>query len=275
MRESQSKSPQKPPLKSETKPGKQATVNGGTFKRSARSALNRVAIFVVGTLFGAAVLGYYLFISQEEKIDLQPYVVVPKRAAPAPVTPPAPDTQPAVPAPPSAPAPGTPAEPVPPVSTAPATDESPAIALAAPPSTLMIPVANITANQLSDTYSQSRGAGQPHEAIDIMAPRGTKVLAAADGRVVKLFNSVPGGVTLYQFDSTDTYAYYYAHLDSYAPGMVEGRQLKRGELIGYVGSSGNASPAAPHLHFAVFQLGPEKRWWEGKAINPYPLLAGK
>ena len=105
-----------------------------------------------------------------------------------------------------------------------------------------------------------------------MAPTGTPVIAVSDGKVVKLFKSVPGGLTVYQFDPTEKFAYYYAHLDRYASGVVEGRELKRGDPVGYVGHSGNASPAAPHLHFAIFVLGPEKRWWEGTAINPYPLL---
>jgi murein DD-endopeptidase MepM/ murein hydrolase activator NlpD len=250
-------------------------------KRSSRSTLKRMASFFFGAVFGVAIVGYYLFLNQDEKIDLQPYVVVPKRAQPAPTVPVAPpsDTLPAIPEPQVSPppaSPASPAEPVPPVSVAPQTEEVPVVSQAAPPSApLMIPVANVAAAQLHDTYSESRGAGRPHEAIDILAPRGTKVFAVNDGKVVKLFNSVPGGTTLYQFDPTETYAYYYAHLDSYAPGIAEGRQLKRGELIGYVGSTGNASPAAPHLHFAVFELGPQKRWWEGKALNPYPMLAGK
>lgn len=137
---------------------------------------------------------------------------------------------------------------------------------------LLIPVAGVDAAQLSDTFTQSRSAGRLHDAIDIMAPRGTPVLAVADGRVVKRFKSKPGGLTVYQFDRGEKLAYYYAHLDGYAPGVAEGTQLKRGDLVGYVGSTGNASPDAPHLHFAIFVLGPEKRWWEGTAINPYPLL---
>jgi murein DD-endopeptidase MepM/ murein hydrolase activator NlpD len=142
-------------------------------------------------------------------------------------------------------------------------------------SALIIPVMGIKASALSDTFSDARGEGRVHDAIDIMAPRGTPVIAASDGKVVKLFNSKPGGLTIYQFDPSETYAYYYAHLDSYAPGIVEGRQMQRGDLIGYVGSTGNASPDAPHLHFAIFVLGPEKNWWQGTAINPYPLLSGK
>jgi len=108
-----------------------------------------------------------------------------------------------------------------------------------------------------------------------MAPSGTPVVAADDGKIVKLFNSRPGRLTIYEFDPTEVRAYYYAHLSGYAPGIVEGRVVKRGELIGYVGSTGNADAAAPHLHFAIFVLGPQKRWWEGDAINPYPLLGGK
>lgn len=114
-----------------------------------------------------------------------------------------------------------------------------------------------------------------HDAIDIMAPRGTPVRAVADGTVEKLFTSEAGGLTLYQFEPTGRYAYYYAHLDRYAPGLAEGDTLRQGQLVGYVGSTGNASDDAPHLHFAIFLLGPEKRWWEGTAINPYPLLGGR
>jgi lipoprotein-anchoring transpeptidase ErfK/SrfK len=139
---------------------------------------------------------------------------------------------------------------------------------------LLLPVVGVTARQLTDNFSEMRGK-QRHEAIDIPAPRGTPVLAVDDGRIVKLFKSVPGGLTIYQFDPSERFAYYYAHLESYAAEAAEGKQLKRGEVIGYVGSTGNANPATPHLHFAIFELGPEKRWWKGTAINPYPLLAGR
>jgi murein DD-endopeptidase MepM/ murein hydrolase activator NlpD len=111
-----------------------------------------------------------------------------------------------------------------------------------------------------------------HEALDIMAPKGTPVRAVADGKVVKLFTSKPGGTTLYQFDPTENTPYYYAHLDRYADGIKEGMQLKRGDLLGYVGATGNSDPNAPHLHFAVFELTPEKQWWKGTPVNPYPLL---
>jgi murein DD-endopeptidase MepM/ murein hydrolase activator NlpD len=140
------------------------------------------------------------------------------------------------------------------------------------PGFLLIPVAGINTGQLSDTFIQARGDGRSHEAIDIVAPRGTLVFAVDDGTIAKLFNSEPGGLTVYQFDLGEKFAYFYGHLDSYAPGLTEGQHLKRGEMVGYVGSSGNANPVAPHLHFAIFVLGPEKDWWQGTPINPYPLL---
>lgn len=163
-----------------------------------------------------------------------------------------------------------------PPAPAPAAVSAPAAAATPMPglSQLLLPVQGVKPAQLVDTYTQSRGAGRSHDAIDIMAARGTPVLAVADGRVVKLFTSKPGGLTLYEFDPEQKVAYYYAHLDGYAGGLVEGSQVKRGEVIGYVGSTGNASPEAPHLHFAIFLLGPEKRWWQGTAVNPFALLGG-
>jgi murein DD-endopeptidase MepM/ murein hydrolase activator NlpD len=153
----------------------------------------------------------------------------------------------------------------------------PSTASATPPGdNLLLPVAGITASQLSDTFNDARGGGtRVHEALDIMAPRGTPVLAAVDGKVEKLFDSAAGGLTIYQFDATGTYCYYYAHLDTYAPGLREGQVVRRGEVIGTVGSTGNANPDGPHLHFAIFLLGPEKRWHEGTPVNPYPLLAAR
>ncbi len=143
-----------------------------------------------------------------------------------------------------------------------------------PRDALLIPVRGVRPTELQDTFDDRRGGGgRPHEALDIMAARGTPVLAATDGRIEKLFESVAGGHTIYQFDDSATHAYYYAHLDRYAPGLAEGQQVERGAVIGYVGSTGNASEDAPHLHFAIFELGPEKQWWEGTAIDPLPLLA--
>jgi murein DD-endopeptidase MepM/ murein hydrolase activator NlpD len=145
---------------------------------------------------------------------------------------------------------------------------------ASAPTGLLLPVEGVRPTELRDTFTDSRGGGsRVHEALDIMAPRGTRVRAAVDGRIEKLFDSVAGGHTIYQFDRDRTHAYYYAHLDRYAPGLKEGQDVRRGELIAYVGSTGNASEDAPHLHFAIFELGPEKKWWEGTAIDPFPLLA--
>lgn len=146
-----------------------------------------------------------------------------------------------------------------------------ALAPSIQPGPLLIPVVGIRASQLSDTFTDSRSGGRMHNAIDIMAPRGTAVVAADDGTVVKLFMSVQGGLTLYQFDDTRRVAFYYAHLDRYAPGVVEGKPLKRGDLVGYVGSSGDASTAAPHLHFAIFLLGPEKHWWKAERLIRTPF----
>jgi murein DD-endopeptidase MepM/ murein hydrolase activator NlpD len=137
---------------------------------------------------------------------------------------------------------------------------------------LLIPVEGVKREKLRDNFDEGRGK-RKHEALDIMAAHGTPVLAAGDGRVVKLFRSVAGGITLYQFDPEERFAYYYAHLDRYADGIKEGAELKRGDLLGYVGTTGNAPKAAPHLHFQIFRLGPEKRWWKGTAVNPYPFLA--
>lgn len=136
---------------------------------------------------------------------------------------------------------------------------------------LLIPVEGLPRAKLRDNFNEGRG-GHKHEALDMMAPRGTPVIAAGDGRVVKLFKSVAGGFTVYQFDPNEKFAYYYAHLDRYADGLNEGVVLKRGDLLGYVGTTGNATPNAPHLHFTIFRMGPEKRWWKGTAVNPFPFL---
>jgi murein DD-endopeptidase MepM/ murein hydrolase activator NlpD len=145
------------------------------------------------------------------------------------------------------------------------------------PSGLAIPVVGIKSDQLVDTYTKARaGDSRAHDAIDIMAPLGTPVIAAAPGRVEKLFMSQGGGgITAYVRSNDGRWTYYYAHLQSYAPGLAEGQQVKRGQLLGHVGFTGNANPAGPHLHFAINRMNPGERWWQGTPINPYPLLAGK
>ena len=142
------------------------------------------------------------------------------------------------------------------------------------PSGLAVPVVGIRADQLSDTYDDARGQGRRHDAIDIMAPEGAPVIAAADGTIEKLFNSVRGGITIYERSPDRKWTYYYAHLSAYAPGLAEGQQVKRGQVIARVGHTGDASAAGPHLHFAVNQMGQSDRWWNGTPSNPYPLLAG-
>lgn len=230
----------------------------------------RILIFLAGALFGGALVFVLRPLTGAEPA----YEPLAQRPPPLPRAAASAETRvaplaPEVIAPPAVAPPGV--EPEPAAAESPAPELPPPV-IAVPQ--LMVPVAGIKASQLSDTFTDSRGGTRVHDAIDIMAPLGTPVVAADDGSVVKLFNSIAGGLTIYQFDPGEKFAYYYAHLARYAPGLVEGQPLKRGELIGYVGYSGNASAVAPHLHFAVFVLSPEKRWWQGAAINPYPLFMG-
>ena len=186
---------------------------------------------------------------------------------PAATTPPV-----AVPAPPSSTLPRATPAPTPAAPTLQAQTQAPASKLPA----LLLPVQGVQARDLRDTFADGRDNNQRgHEAIDIHAPRGTPVLAVDDGPIAKLFLSKPGGITIYQFDATGQLAYYYAHLDAYAAGLKEGQHIRRGSVIGYVGASGNANPDAPHLHFAIFRLGPEKQWWKGTPLNPFASLGGK
>jgi len=143
------------------------------------------------------------------------------------------------------------------------------------PSGLALPVVGIRSDQLVDTFEAARAAGRRHDAIDIMAAEGSPVIAAADGTIEKLFNSVRGGMTIYERSPDQKWEYYYAHLSAYAPGLAEGQQVKRGQVIARVGHTGDASAAGPHLHFAINTMAPGDHWWNGTAINPYPLLAGK
>jgi murein DD-endopeptidase MepM/ murein hydrolase activator NlpD len=145
------------------------------------------------------------------------------------------------------------------------------------PSGLVIPVAGLKREQLVDTYTQARAGGaRAHDAIDIMAPLGTPVVAAAPGRVEKLyFSEGGGGITAYVRSDDGRWTYYYAHLNAYAPSLHEGEHIERGAPVGTVGATGNANPAGPHLHFAINRMNPGESWWQGTPINPYPLLAGK
>ena len=135
---------------------------------------------------------------------------------------------------------------------------------------LRMPLEGVEIAAMHGEFSQRRDRGsRPHEAVDLMAPKSTPVRAVEEGRIAKLFNSKAGGITIYQFDPTERFCYYYAHLSRYAEHLAEGQHVSVGDVIGYVGSTGNASPAAPHLHFAIFQLTSDRHWWEGTPIDPY------
>lgn len=138
--------------------------------------------------------------------------------------------------------------------------------------TLLIPVAGVTVEQLHDSYDAGREGGRVHQAIDIHAPRGTPVLAAADGTILKLHSGSRGGIAVYQLGVDGRTRYYYAHLERYARDLEEGEAVRRGDVIGYVGDTGNAAPGDFHLHFSVAVLDDAHRWWEGANLNPYPLL---
>ena len=137
---------------------------------------------------------------------------------------------------------------------------------------LLIPIEGVKPEQLTRQFGDNRAGNRRHEAIDILAPRNTAVRAVEDGTIAKLFLSKAGGITLYQFDPTGDFCYYYAHLERYADGLREGQTVRKGQVLGYVGTSGNAPKNTPHLHFAIFRLTEAKRWWEGTAIDPYDVL---
>ncbi len=219
------------------------------------------AVFSLGFAAGMAVLAIVLWSTghitgYRQEVAIAATTSLPRAAEPAPISAPA-------------------QLPIAPLTVAPVPVGPPPVmpSLVAPSSAikLAVPLANIDPQKLESTFAQARN-GHMHEALDIMAPKGTPVMAVAEGNVAKLFTSKQGGLTVYQFDDSQTWCYYYAHLDGYAPGLKEGVLLRRGEVLGYVGSTGDASPGAPHLHFAVFRLGPEKHWWQGTAVDPLPLF---
>jgi peptidoglycan LD-endopeptidase LytH len=137
---------------------------------------------------------------------------------------------------------------------------------------LDLPVRGATRRDLHDSFYDTRRWFHSHEAIDIRAPRGTPVLAVEDGTIARLFESKAGGTTVYQFDPTIRYVYYYAHLERYADGLNEGNYVQRAQVLGYVGTSGNAAKDTPHLHFAIFRLTDKRQWWQGSPINPYEVF---
>jgi murein DD-endopeptidase MepM/ murein hydrolase activator NlpD len=140
---------------------------------------------------------------------------------------------------------------------------------------LSVPVAGVSRQQIVDTWGQARGGGRGHHGTDIMAPGGTRVFAVAPGVIEKLFQSRLGGVTLYQRSPDRRWTFYYAHLARYAPGLREGQRVRAGELLGFVGDTGDAGPGNYHLHFSAARLGPDQRWWQGQDVNAYPMLTGR
>jgi peptidoglycan LD-endopeptidase LytH len=136
---------------------------------------------------------------------------------------------------------------------------------------LAVPVAGVRARDVRGSFDASRG-DHLHEAVDILAPRGTPVLSADDGRVWKIRSNALGGLTVYAVDPGERFVYYYAHLDGYRRGLAEGQPLAKGDTLGYVGTTGNAPPEVPHLHFQVSRIGPDRRWWTGTPVDPTPVL---
>ena len=139
---------------------------------------------------------------------------------------------------------------------------------------LRVPIDGVAIESFKGGFVERRGS-RPHEAVDILSPRNTPILAVDNGTIAKLFDSKAGGHTIYQFDATGRLAYYYAHLEKYAEGLREGQMVKQGDVIGYVGTSGNAPPNTPHLHFAVYELDDSGRWWTGKALDPYLVFKSR
>ena len=224
-------------------------------------------LIAAGLVVGIGV-GWWLFDTRGDAVDIAPVdpatvIAVPETAAAG---------VPGAVAPEAVPVAGAPPVTAPPVASPSA---MPPPAPVASGSGLLLPVQGVQPSQLQDTFTDARSEGRVHDAIDIMAAEGTPVLAVADGQVEKLFDSDKGGLTMYQFDPDGVHCYYYAHLQRYADGLAEKKQIKRGEVIGYVGSTGNANKDAPHLHFEIHLLGPEKQWWKGESINPYPLLTAR
>jgi len=138
---------------------------------------------------------------------------------------------------------------------------------------LMVPVAGVRPEQVHDSYAEARSGGRVHHAVDILAPRGTAVLAADEGRVLRLRRNTLGGITIYAVDPADRYVYYYAHLERYASALTEGAVVAKGQVIGYVGTTGDAPANTPHLHFQIMRRPNAARWWDGDPVDPTPYFA--
>jgi peptidoglycan LD-endopeptidase LytH len=234
---------------------------GSRFKLAASSA-------IVGFVAGAATMAILVVIGERRAVA-PPTEVAAQPAADA-AQPQAPSAVTIEPTEKAAEPPAVLAPPTPSPDAAPVLHAEPILALRQ--RRLELPVQGATRDKLYDSFDEQRGGTRKHEAIDILAPLNTPVLAVENGTIAKLFRSDAGGITIYQFDPSTTYVYYYAHLDHYAAGLAEGKRVGRGQVIGYVGVTGNAPKNTPHLHFAIFKLTAEKKWWQGTPIDPYDVL---
>lgn len=137
---------------------------------------------------------------------------------------------------------------------------------------LLMPLEKIDVERLKGSFYETHGGSQ-HKAVDILSPRNTPIHAVEDGTIARLFESRLGGHTIYEIDPSNRFVYYYAHLESYADGLKDGDAVKKGQVIGYVGTSGNAPPNTPHLHFSIGVMGPKKQTWKTFDIDPYEVYA--
>jgi murein DD-endopeptidase MepM/ murein hydrolase activator NlpD len=228
--------------------------------------------FVAGFAVGVLLLGAALWSTGSVHSTVLPPWLRSKVSATLPAPAPNLSANAQVPGPPVPPPEGAP--PAPPPATQGSAERAATEPASKAPDTILhltMPIADVKPSTLSDSFHEMRD-GREHEAVDILAARNTPVMAVAEGKVAKLFTSKEGGLTVYQFDPAGQYAFYYAHLDHYAKGLKEGMPLKTGDVVGYVGTTGDAPPDTPHLHFAVFKLGPDKKWWQGTALDPVPMF---
>lgn len=176
---------------------------------------------------------------------------------------------------PAAPSPAAPAL----VSAKPPPDHARALPMAPLPWTgmvLTVPIAGVARGDLADSWGDPRDNGlRLHHGTDIMAPVGTPIIAAAPGTIEKMWESAKGGKTLYIRSPARDWTCYYAHLSDYAPGLHEGQVVTAGQLIAYVGDTGNAGAGNYHLHFGLTHTTPDQHWYEGQDVDPYPYLAGR
>lgn len=239
----------------------------------------RIRLLIAILIVLGALVAFVWALSRKSQPEQMATIKPPSTVDISPAAPPAAEPAPAVPSP--VPSVESTVEPTPQtsvtVNTAPQPTPTPQASPTMPPesSALLVPVAGVLPEQLRDTFQAARSEGRSHDAIDIPAARGTPVLATTDGRIVKLFESIPGGITIYQLGTDNRTIYYYAHLDRYADGIKDGYFARRGEVIAYVGDTGNAGAGNYHLHFSIAIVSDPKRYWDGTNINPYPLLVKK